>query len=100
MVKSSLVLLFSISLTFSILAPSVLNVLNFEFDEIVLIDAEEESQKKELETNLEEDIKIVQSLPKMPNFYIDEDLGASNLYTEDSSIYTSSIHLPPPEFFI
>ena len=100
MLKPSLVLLFSISLTFSLLAPSVLNVLNFEFDEIVLIDAEDESQKKEVETNLDEDIKIVQSLPKIPNFYIDEGLGASNFYTEDYSIYTSSIHLPPPEFFI
>lgn len=100
MVKPSLILLFSLSLTFSILVPSILNMLNFEFDEIVLIDAKEESQKKEVETNIEKDIKIVQSLPKIPNFYLDEDLGACNFYVEDSSIFTSSIHLPPPEHFI
>ena len=83
---------------FSILAPSVLSVLNFELDNVVLIDAEEESQKNEVKTNLEEDIKIVQSLPKVPKFYLDEDIEAINFYIEDASIYTSRIHLPPPSF--
>ncbi len=100
MVKTFSVLLLSFSLLFSIVGPSVLKVLDFENNEVILIDSEEESQNKEGEISLEEDIKIIQSLSKAPNLYLDEDGIAFNFYEEDSSIYSASIHLPPPEFFI
>ena len=60
----------------------------------------EEEPQKEVQTGLEEDLKILQLLSNIPNLYIDEDALVFNFYEENFSIYAPSILLPPPEFFI
>ena len=99
MVKTLSVFFLSLSLVFSILAPSALSLLNFDYNEVVLIDAEEDSQN-ELETGIDEDIKIIPSLSKFSNFNFREDPSVYDFHKENFKPFTSGVHLPPPEFFI
>jgi ADP-glucose pyrophosphorylase len=99
MIKSFLTLFFSFSIIFLIVAPSAMTILNLEYDQTILMNIAEEESPKEIEVSLENDVKILQSFLKTSYFYIIEDSKEFNFYEEDSSIYTSSILLPPPEFF-
>tara|TARA_R110000772_G_scaffold82047_1_gene174247 strand:- start:1140 stop:1442 length:303 start_codon:yes stop_codon:yes gene_type:complete len=98
MTKSILALCFLFSLVFSILAPSVSYLLHLDHDEVALIDSAKEESQKEVETSIDEDIIITQSVSKLPSYYLEEDNRVLNFYKDDSSIYASSVHLPPPEF--
>lgn len=98
MTKSILAFCFLFSLVFSILAPSVTNLLHLGHDEVAWVDSAEEESKNEVETSIDEDIIITQSVSKLPSYYLEEDNRVLNFYKDDSSIYASSVHLPPPKF--
>jgi len=97
MTKSILALCFLFSLVFSILAPSVSNLLHLDHDEVALVDLAEEESKNEVETSIDEDIIITQSVSKLLSYYLEEDNRVLNFYKDDFSIYSSSVHLPPPK---
>ena len=98
MTKSILALCFLFSLVFSILAPSVSDLLNLGYDEVALIDSSEEESQKEIGTSMDENIIIMESLSKIYIYYVEEYNGVFKFYRGDSSIHASSVHLPPPEF--
>ncbi len=99
MAKTLSVFFLSLSLVFSILAPSALSLLNFDHNGAGLIDAEEESQN-EMEIGLDEDIIIMQSLSKYSNFNLEENPRLYNFYKENTSLFALRVLLPPPEYFI
>ncbi|MFT4668953.1 MAG: hypothetical protein ACI840_000102 [Ulvibacter sp.] len=98
MTKSILALCFLFSLVFSILAPSVSNLLNLEYDEVALLDIVEEESQKEVEPSIDDDIVIIQGLSKISSYSLEEDICMFNFYGDDSFIHASSVHLPPPKF--
>jgi hypothetical protein len=65
---------------------------------VVLIETAEEESQKEVETSIDEDIIVIQLVSKLSSYYSEENNRVSKFYRDDSSIYTSSVHLPPPEF--
>ncbi len=97
MTKSLLAFCFLFSLVFSILTPPVSDILNLGYDDVVLIDTAEEESQKEVETNIDEDILIIKLSAKLSYYYTEEDSSMLKFYRDDSSMYTSSVHLPPPE---
>jgi hypothetical protein len=100
MAKSILALYFLFSLVFSILSPSVSNLLNLGYDEIVLIDSTEEESQKEVESSIDEDIIIIKLVSKFTNCYLEEDSSVLKSYSEVFSMYASTVYLPPPELSV
>jgi SpoU rRNA methylase family enzyme len=97
MTKSLLAFCFLFSLVFSILTPTVSDILNLGYDDVVLIDAAEEESQKEVETNIDEDILIIKLSAKLSYYHTEEDSSMFKFYRDDSSMYISIVHLPPPE---
>ena len=85
-------------LIFSILAPSVINLLT-ETESFAFVDTTEEEKSEKLEKEIEEkiiqfsysDINSLESLIKNTSFYY---------YIENNSNHYSKIVLPPPEHII
>jgi len=100
MIKSFLAVFFSCSLMFTIVAPTILSALDCEYNRVLLLDPIEEEPHKKVVTSFEEDIKIIQSLLPVPEFYWVKDTNEFGFYVEDVSIHVPSINVPPPEFFI
>jgi hypothetical protein len=98
MTKSILALCFLFTLVFSILAPSVSELLNLDYTEVALIDSSEEESQKEIETSMDEDIIIMNSLSIIHIYYLEEYNGVFKFYRDNSSIHASSVYLPPPKF--
>ncbi len=100
MFKSFAVTLFSFSLLFSLLAPPFFNMLDLEPDVLVLIDFTEEESQNKTEKGIEENKILINPFSEVSiNHYLNENIHFI-FYLEDSSSYTSEIHLPPPEFII
>ncbi len=99
MVRSFVILLYSISLVFSILAPSVLNLLDLEYTKVIMMESTTDESQTNGELSLEEDAQTIQPLSTTPGFYFVERQKGINFHLEDGSIHLASIHLPPPEFF-
>ncbi len=98
MLKSFVFIMLSSVLIFSILAPSVINLLT-ETESFAFVDTTEEEKSEKLEKEIEEkiiqlsyaDINSFQSLIKNSSFYY---------YIENNSNHYSKIVLPPPEHII
>jgi hypothetical protein len=98
MLKSLTVILFTVSLLFSLLAPSFLNLLSN--DEIAIVDFAGEESQKESEISFGEDIKLIFTIPGITVLGLDMKCDKFHIYQENTSIHTSVIHLPPPKSFI
>jgi hypothetical protein len=82
-------------LTFSILAPSVIN-LCFETSVIVLLDTNDEEKSEKVEKNIEDKILTIIELVDTSNLiYIKK--SRIQHYLESNSDYTIQVFLPPPE---
>ncbi len=97
MKKSIIHIVLSGLLTFSVLLPSVFNLLEANTDTIVLIDFNEEDNQKKCKKDIEEKNFLFYS-----ELYISESFGIIqtglfNYYQEGFSSFTSKILLPPPE---
>jgi len=100
MTKPIVALCFLFSLVFSILSPSVSNLLNLGYDEVVLIDSTEEESQKEVETSIDEDIIIIKLVSNLQKYCLEEDSNVLKFYRDNSSMYALSVHLPPPELSV
>ncbi len=94
--------LIAIMLIFSILAPSLIPLMDKEFDIAVLVDANEEEKSKEKESEKKFDEK---------NLFLDDSSSSNSLYLLNSgqdfsryvfsnSDFKAEILLPPPQEFI
>jgi len=96
--RSSLILFFSILVTLAIVAPSVATLLDLDKDTAILIDFNEEENKKEEKKELDE----------KDTFFHAEFFSASTLemtpfnlvstYAKGYNTNTLEIFLPPPKF--
>jgi len=98
MLKSLTVILFAVSLLFSMLAPSFLNLLSN--DEIAIVDFSDEESQKESEISFGEDFKLIITIPVITVIGLDMKYDKFHIYQENTSTHTSVIHLPPPKSFI
>ena len=103
MLKSFVYIMLSSVLIFSILAPSVVNLLT-ETDTYIYNDTTEKEKSEKSEKDIEE--KIIQlsyslnALIKQSSFYFDFWDKAYYYYIENNSNHYSKIVLPPPEHII
>ncbi|UOB19221.1 hypothetical protein [Abyssalbus ytuae] len=100
MLKFFIHILFSLVLSFSILAPSVVNLFNGEEKYVFINDANDDENKTEYKTNLEEKDLISYDIF---NFFINfekEKNKVSGLYIPSHSDLELKIILPPPEHSI
>ena len=96
MAKSFILITLSLALSFSMLAPALNSLLDFNPDYTSIGDfSEEESNKNEKEI-FEKDIVFLGS-HKIEPYYISLCGELSGFYMEDSSMFDEKILLPPPK---
>lgn len=98
MLRSSWVVLFSLSLMFSMVSPLVLGALHFDYAKVGIVDSTNEDSQNNSESGLEEDGKTIQSFQAFPGVYFVSDAQNFHFYLGDFQSHLSSIILPPPEF--
>ena len=99
MVKSFILVMLSVALTCSIIAPALNVLLDFNVDSIVLNDFSEEEPSKGEQENYEEGI-ILFAFDKFELSNVSSRTKLSGFYTEGICMFNSKILLPPPEHIL
>lgn len=98
MLKSIVYVILSSILIFSILAPSVINLLT-ETESYVFVEKTDEEKTEKLEKDIEE--KILQNSFSDIDSLLSENLNTTFFYyIENNSNHYSKIVIPPPEYTI
>ena len=98
MIKSFTFSLLSILLVVSILAPSIETMCKSSYDNILLMDFnEEENSNQETEKKFEEKDLFFSSIPEKGNFYFTKEITKSQTSLLPYSDFFYDIKLPPPK---
>jgi len=96
MVKSFILIMLSVALSFSMIAPALNSLLNLKSDSSMLVDFSEEEPNKSEKEIYEKEIVIIVS-QKFEPYCPAQFTALSGFYKEDTSMFDEKILLPPPE---
>lgn len=100
MLKSSIIILLSFVLMMSILAPSVLSLLD-DTNDTVMVDVEEDDDSEKSETENEDSEEkhafFFYSLTNACESFVSKNLMSSVSHIDDITAHVLEIQLPPPE---
>jgi len=96
MVKSFILIMLSIALSYSMIVPAVNVLMDLKLDSVVLIDfSEEEPNHSEKEID-EKDVVFITNLEFEP-YWLPQPIMLNGFYKEDMSMFDKKVFLPPPK---